>query len=78
MKTGHRVGHCDGDTSGDGAAGPEAAEGAVVGVTVQGAHAGDTTTMVETLLTAAEQVDAVLRPLVVSPSSSAITATRRW
>ena len=34
--------------------------GAVVGVTVQDADAGDTTTMVETLITAAEQVDAVL------------------
>ena len=34
--------------------------GAVVGVTVQGADEGDTTTMVETLVTAAEQVEAVL------------------
>ena len=34
--------------------------GAVVGVTVQGANAGDTTTMVETLITAAEQLEAVL------------------
>ena len=34
--------------------------GAVVGVTVQDANAGDTTTMVETLVTAAEQVEAVL------------------
>ena len=34
--------------------------GAVVGVTVQDADAGDTTTMVETLITAAEQVEAVL------------------
>ena len=34
--------------------------GAVVGVTVQDASAGDTTTMVETLVTAAEQVEAVL------------------
>ena len=34
--------------------------GAVVGVTVQDASAGDTTTMVETLITAAEQVEAVL------------------
>ena len=34
--------------------------GAVVGVIVQDAAAGETTTMVETLLTAAEQVDAVL------------------
>ena len=31
--------------------------GAVVGMTVQDAHAGDTTTMVETLVTAAEQVE---------------------
>lgn len=34
--------------------------GAVVGLTVQGADSGDTTTMVETLLTAAEHIDAVL------------------
>ena len=34
--------------------------GAVVGVTVQDADAGDTTTMVETLVTADEQVEAVL------------------
>ena len=34
--------------------------GAVIGVTVQDANAGDTTTMVETLITAAEQVEAVL------------------
>ena len=34
--------------------------GAVVGVTVQDADAGDTQTMVETLITAAEQVEAVL------------------
>ena len=34
--------------------------GAVVGVTLQDAHTGDTTTMVETLVTAAEQVEAVL------------------
>ena len=33
--------------------------GAVVGVTVQDANAGDTTTRVETLVTAAEQVEAV-------------------
>ena len=34
--------------------------GAVVGVTVQGADTGDTTRLVETLITAAEQVEAVL------------------
>ena len=34
--------------------------GTVVGVTIQGADAGDTTTVVETLVTAAEQVEAVL------------------
>ena len=34
--------------------------GAVVGVSVQDADAGDTATMIETLVTAAEQVDAVL------------------
>ena len=33
--------------------------GAIVGVTIQDAHTGDTTTMVETLITAAEQVEAV-------------------
>ena len=33
--------------------------GAIVGVTVQGADEGDTTTMVETLITAAEHVEAV-------------------
>ena len=33
--------------------------GAIVSVTVQDAHTGDTTTMVETLITAAEQVEAV-------------------
>ena len=36
--------------------------GAIVGVTVQDAAAGDTTTMVETLITAAEQVEAVGAP----------------
>ena len=34
--------------------------GAIIGVTVQDADAGDTKTMVETLMTAAEQVEAVL------------------
>ena len=34
--------------------------GAVVGLTVQGADRGDTASMVETLIAAAEQVDAVL------------------
>ena len=34
--------------------------GAIVGVTVQDADDGDTTTMVETLITAADQVEAVL------------------
>ena len=34
--------------------------GAIVGVTVQDADAGDTTTMVSTLITAAAQVEAVL------------------
>ena len=34
--------------------------GAVVGVTIQGADTGDTTTMVETVIAAAEQVEAVL------------------
>ena len=49
--------------------------GAIVGVTVQDASAGDTTTLVDTLVTAAEQVEAVgapgiaevvLRPLCVT------------
>ena len=35
--------------------------GAVVGVTVRGADTGDTASMVETLIAAAEQVEAVLR-----------------
>jgi transposase len=39
--------------------------GAVVGVTVQDANKGDTTTMVETLITAAEQIEAV-RPAAAS------------
>ena len=34
--------------------------GAVVGVTLQPADSGDTTTMIETLITAAEEVEAVL------------------
>ena len=34
--------------------------GAVVGVTIQGTDKGDTATMAETLVTAAEQVEAVL------------------
>ena len=53
--------------------------GAIVGVTVQDAHSGDTTTMVETLITAAEQSKRLARR--ESPGSSAtrgITATRRW
>ena len=33
--------------------------GAIVGVTVQPANAGDTTTLVETLITAAEQIETV-------------------
>ena len=36
------------------------ATGAIVGVTVQDANEGDTTKMVETLITAAEQIEAVL------------------
>ena len=36
--------------------------GAIVGVTVQDASAGDTTTLVDTLVTAAEQVEAVGAP----------------
>ena len=35
-------------------------DGGVVGVTIQGADTGDTTTMVETVIAAAEQVEAVL------------------
>ncbi|MCY4376117.1 MAG: hypothetical protein OXC31_20370, partial [Spirochaetaceae bacterium] len=41
--------------------------GAVVGVTVQAADTGDTTSMVETLIVAAEQVEAV------QPDGSGIT-----
>ena len=55
--------------------------GAIVGVTVQDADAGDTTTMVETLIDAADHVAAVGRRLRESPRSWAtrgITATRRW
>ena len=55
--------------------------GAVVGVTVQDANAGDTTTMVETLITAAEQVEPWFRPVEVLPRWSptrGTTATRRW
>ena len=55
--------------------------GAVVGVTVQDADAGDTTTMVETLITAAEQVEAVLPDgagLAAVVGIRGITATRRW
>ncbi len=36
------------------------ATGAIVGVTVQDADDGDTTTMIETIITAAEQVEAVV------------------
>ena len=55
--------------------------GAVVGVTVQDANAGDTTTMVETLVTAAEQVEAVLPAgggIAEVVGDRATTATRRW
>ena len=56
--------------------------GAVVGVSVQDADAGDTQTMLETLVTAAEQVDAVLPargPASRSWSATrATTATRHW
>ena len=55
--------------------------GAVVGVTIQGADKGDTTTMVETLVTATEQVETVL-PEAAGVSEvvagKATTATRRW
>ena len=55
--------------------------GAVVGVSVQDADAGDTQTMLETLVAAAEQVDAVLPAGPASRSWSATratTATRHW
>ena len=55
--------------------------GAVVGVTVQGADTGDTASMVETLIAAAEQVDAVLPDGRASrkwSATRATTATRRW
>ena len=60
--------------------------GTVVGVTIQGADTGDTTTMVETVIAAAEQVEAVL-PTESGMAESrwrrwwrtrATTATRRW
>jgi transposase len=61
---GARVGDRDADPRGPGAHRPEAKEkgletGAIVGVTVQDADDGDTTTCVETLIDAAEQVEAV-------------------
>ena len=55
--------------------------GAIVGVTVQPADAGDTTTLVETLITAAEQIETVqptadaVRELV---GDKGITAIRCW
>ncbi len=55
--------------------------GAVIGVTVQDADAGDTQTMVETLITAAEQVEAVLPAGPASPrwsATRAITPTKSW
>ena len=56
--------------------------GAVVGVTVQDADDGDTTTMVETLITAADQVEAVLPAgaglAEVVGDKRGITVTRRW
>ena len=55
--------------------------GAVVGITVQDASAGDTTTMVETLITAAEHVEAVLPEhgdLAEVVADKGITVTRRW
>ena len=58
--------------------------GAVIGVTVQDADAGDRTTLVETLITAAEQVEAVLPAGDDSPkwwATRRITAMRhssRW
>ena len=44
--------------------------GAIVGVTVQDASAGDTTTLVDTLVTAAEQVEAVGAPGLVGQGIS--------
>ena len=54
--------------------------GAVVGVTVQDADDGDTTTMVETLITAAEQVEAVLPAAagITEVVARGTTATTRW
>ena len=53
--------------------------GAIVGVTVQDASAGDTTTLAETLNTAAEQVEAVgARGIVEFVADKGITAMRRW
>ena len=55
--------------------------GAIVGVTVQDADAGDTTTMIETLITAADQVAAVLPAeagLAEVVRTRGTTVTRRW
>ena len=54
--------------------------GAIVGVTVQDASAGDTTTLAKTLITAAEQVEAVGAHggSWRSWPTRGITATRRW
>ena len=57
---------------------------AVVGVTVQDADAGDTATMLETLVTAAEQVDAVqpagtgIAELVCDKGTTATRCWSRW
>ena len=54
--------------------------GALVAVTLQDAEQGDTTTIVETLITAAEQVEATAAPAASRRSSRTrgTTATRRW
>ena len=55
------------------------ATGAIVGVTVQDASAGDTTTLVDTLVTAAEQVEAVgAAGIAEVVADRGITATRPW
>ena len=53
-------------------------ETAIVGVTVQDASAGDTTTLVDTLVTAAEQVRRSARRSWRWWPTRDITATRRW
>ena len=52
--------------------------GAIVGVTVQDADQGDTTTSIETLITAAEQIEAVLTRGLKRCGDKGTTAISRW